>query len=150
MLPTSMRDLQAFPMPASLRSCLAPATSRFSGGSGAIFRMDGRDMVVLADVAAFREDQRLDGGVVDRLDDRLPDTLVGERLLRRPACGSRSSAPCGPRWMVPGNDLRQVDLLDAEFVERIDLAGGESGQLVVGFVVVVVDLVEIDVRRPNI
>ena len=36
-----------------------------------VLRMDRRDVMVLADIAAFGEDQRLDGGIVDRLHDRL-------------------------------------------------------------------------------
>ena len=44
--------------------------------------------------------------------------------------------------------LRQRQLLDAELVDGVHLAGGERGQLVLRVVVQVVDLVEIDLAAP--
>ena len=62
-----------------------------------ILRMDRRDVVVLADVAALREDERLDRGVVERLGDRLPHLLVGERLQVDTELAGTASARCGSR-----------------------------------------------------
>jgi hypothetical protein len=50
-----------------------------------------------------------------------------------------------PRYDLPFERLGERVLLDAELVDAVDVAGGEGGQLVLGVVVIIVDLVEIDV-----
>ena len=112
-----------------------------------VLGMDRRHVVVLADVAAALEHQVAVDVVVGRHDQRLAQLHVVERRLADLEAAAERLR--GPRLDdLALERLGELVLLDAERVDGVDVARGERGQLVVGVVVVVVDLVEVDVAAP--
>src|SRR6516165_6326153 len=109
--------------------------------------MYGRHMMVLADIAAFRVDELLDGVIIDGLDEGFADPLIREWF--RGDLHAAADRLRRPRHMDDARQrFRQVDLLDPERIEGVDVAGGEGVYLVVCLEVIVMDLVEIDVAAP--
>ena len=145
-LPTSI-VISRFSLPASASSALAPSTSRTSGGSAKYSGWIGATWWFSPTSPPSGKTSALIAALSSAFDDRLPHALVGERLLGHMEAAATVCAGAD-RDDLAFDRLRQRQLLDAELVDRVGLAGGDRGQLVLGVVVQVVDLVEIDVAAP--